>query len=150
MEEEWAVPLAPARRDEAKRVRLERMMPSLLKAPNAEEEENSGPDDRLSGDKYDIPQLQAYLQKIGFLDESLAVHEHLQTRDPMLIVLESPDKQILHGDGTESTVIDELIKSGHRAFHKSCGSRYMDFEMIQYAVQSVLASKDVQAKVGHM
>lgn len=125
------------------------MMPSLVKAPEAVAEGDSGLDEKLAGDPtYDIPQLQAYLQKIGFLDESLGVHEHLQSRDPMLIVLESPSKRVVHGDGTESTVIDELIKSGHRAFHKSCGSRYMDFDMIQYAVQSVLASNDVQAKVG--
>lgn len=105
-------------------------------------------DDRLAGDPhYDIPRLEQYLRETRFLDPSLAVHEHLQSRDPMLIVLEAPGKTVILGDGTESTVIDELIKSGHNAFHRSCGSRYMDFGMIQYAVQATLASKDIQVPV---
>ena len=104
-------------------------------------------DDELAGSfKLDVPRLEQHLIETCFLDETLGVHEHLQSRDPMLIVLEAPMKPIAFADGTRSTVIDELIKSGDEAFNKSCGSRYKEFAMIQYAVQSVLDSKDAHAK----
>ena len=149
MEEKWTTPLP--------KKRVEERTDDTGRPNKTRGHENEGlpevpviavVEDRLAGDPhYVIPRLEQYLRDIRFLDPSLGVHEHLQSRDPMLIVLEAPDRRVILGDGTESTVIDELIKSGHNAFHRSCGSRYMDFGMIQYAVQATLASKDIQVGV---
>jgi hypothetical protein len=118
-------------------------LPKLVLPPILPEVE----EDELAGNpKQDVAKLEQHLQETCFLDPTLGVHEHLQSRDPMLIVLEAPMKPVVFADGTRSTVIDELIKSGDEAFNKSCGSRYREFEMIQYAVQSTLASKDEHAK----
>jgi hypothetical protein len=104
-------------------------------------------DELLAGNfRQDIARLEQHLKDTNFLDPTLGVHEQLHSRDPMLLVLESPSKAVILGDDTPSTVIDELVKSGDAAFRRSCGSAYEDFEMIQYAVETCLASKDFHAK----
>jgi len=103
-------------------------------------------DDRLSHEPFDVDKLEAYLQRINFLDPSLGVREQQQKRDPMLIVLYDPCKRVMLPDGTETTIIDDLLRSGHEQFKRAYGSMYSDFEMIQYTMEVLIASGDVHAK----
>jgi len=137
MDEQWAVPAAKKKGDRGVK-RSDR--------PEAEPPAIPDVEDRLSKEPMDVAKLEEYLRGVGLLDGSLGVHEQLQSRDPMLIVLEAPQKRVMHSDGTESTVIDELLKSGDEAFRKSCGTRYSDFAMIQYTMKALLASNDIHAK----
>jgi hypothetical protein len=150
MEEKWTAPLPKKENKQGeKRTVASAVAKKKTKKeePRLPEKEEEVQDDLLAGShRQDVPRLEQYLKEICFLDPTLGVHEQLQSRDPMLIVLESPSKPVIMKDGTQSTVIDDLIKSGDRAFRMSCGSAYEDFELIQYTVQACLASKDFHAK----
>jgi hypothetical protein len=162
MTEKWATPLAKKRVERvddgdgdgtvAKRnastsaAAIVQNRSRMQEVPDLPQLPRESVEDRLSTEPWDVARLEAYCRRIGFLDDSLGVHEQLHARDPMLLVFEAPMKPVVLGDGTQSTVIDELLKAGDEAFHKSCGSRYKDFAMVQYAVQANIASKDVHAK----
>jgi len=157
MTEKWAVPFPKKRVEQPQHQATEQEQHGESKKVKAEDSAASADlpqfpdpdalDDRLSGDYgHDVPRLEAYLKDIGQLDPTLGVHEHLQSRDPMLIVLECPAKRVIRGDGAESTFMDEMIRSADKAIRRSCGSRYADFAMIQDTVQNTLRSNNLQAK----
>jgi hypothetical protein len=106
-------------------------------------------DEKMSGETVDVAKLEAYLQRINFLDPSLGVREQQQKRDPMLTVLYDPDTPMaMHPGQTEpsTTVIDDLLYSAHRQFCEAYGSMYTDFELIQYMMRCLLASKNTHCK----
>jgi len=53
-----------------------------------------------------------------------------------------------HGDEpVKIRVIDHLLQSAHKVFVQSYGSKYVNFEMIQYVMQTLMKSEDTHAKI---
>lgn len=113
--------------------------------PELEIDETSGVLDTLSSDTISAADVEDELRRLGFLDAGLGVAEHQMAEDPIVAILEHPEHVVTEADGTEICIIDDMLKSAHRAF-ASLGPMYTECEKIQSTMKDLIASKDTHAK----
>lgn len=112
-------------------------------------DDDDGLMDMLSSDKLCPDVIEAELIRIGMIHESLEYIRDVQfARDPMLTILYDPEKVVKmpHATSSETTVIDELLRSAHDECMRNYGEMYEDSDLIQGTMADLLASKDTHAK----
>jgi len=100
----------------------------------------------LSTELMDPKEIEEELRGMGFLDPSMGVREAQSTRDPIYAILYNAEKEITLPDGSKTTIIDELLRSAHNEFARTCGDTYTDMCSIQETMQTLLLSRDTLAK----
>lgn len=100
--------------------------------------------------------VEAELQKTGFLDASIGIREHHFARDPVIAIFEAPEMMIpvltnAHDAQNETkeeyvVLIDALLEGAHQGCSRAFGEKYDSFRFIQETMENLRVSRDTRAK----